>query len=201
MPTLLSLLQLLRASQKKMLVAVACGLLFAGTGLVPPLLIRQIIQWITEGGGTLPALLGITGLLLVVYVGRGLFRYGYGRFSHEVSFDVLHSLMVRVYTHLQSLPHSFFHTQRTGGLIARSINDIEAIEDFNRSRHSGNDQRFCAANGHDLCAVLSELAARPGCSAAAAGGQLDRFSRSVKSPHRVASRAAASRRPDRPGAG
>ena len=130
MPTLLSLLQLLRASQKKMLVAVACGLLFAGTGLVPPLLIRRIIQWITEGGGTLPALLGVTGLLLVVYVGRGLFRYGYGRFSHEVSFDVLHSLMVRVYTHLQSLPHSFFHTQRTGGLIARSINDIEAIEDF-----------------------------------------------------------------------
>ncbi len=130
MPTLLSLLQLLRASQKKMLLAVACGLLFAGTGLVPPLLIRQIIQWITEGGGTLPALLGITGLLLVVYIGRGLFRYGYGRFSHEVSFDVLHSLMVRVYTHLQSLPHSFFHTQRTGGLIARSINDIEAIEDF-----------------------------------------------------------------------
>ena len=96
MSALLSLLQLLRASQKKMLVAVACGLLFAGTGLVPPLLIRRIIQWITEGGGTLPALLGITGLLLVVYIGRGLFRYGYGRFSHEVSFDVLHSLMVRV---------------------------------------------------------------------------------------------------------
>ena len=130
MHSILSLLQLLRGSQKKMVLAVACGLLFAGTGLIPPLLIRRIIQWITEGGGTLQALIGISGLLLLVYLGRGLFRYGYGRFSHEVSFDVLHSLMVRVYTHLQSLPHSFFHTQRTGGLIARSINDIEAIEDF-----------------------------------------------------------------------
>ena len=130
MHSIVSLLQLLRGSQKKMVLAVACGLLFAGTGLIPPLLIRRIIQWITEGGGTLQALIGISGLLLLVYLGRGLFRYGYGRFSHEVSFDVLHSLMVRVYTHLQSLPHSFFHTQRTGGLIARSINDIEAIEDF-----------------------------------------------------------------------
>ena len=130
MHSILSLLRLLRGSQTKMVLAVACGLLFAGTGLIPPLLIRRIIQWITEGGGTQQALVGISGLLLLVYLGRGLFRYGYGRFSHEVSFDVLHSLMVRVYTHLQGLPHSFFHTQRTGGLIARSINDIEAIEDF-----------------------------------------------------------------------
>ena len=74
MHSILSLLQLLRGSQKKMVLAVACGLLFAGTGLIPPLLIRRIIQWITEGGGTLQALIGISGLLLLVYLGRGLFR-------------------------------------------------------------------------------------------------------------------------------
>ena len=113
-----------------MALAVACGLLFAGSGLLPPLLIRRIIQWITEGGGTPQALTGIAMLLLLVYLGRGACRYGYGRFSHEVSFDVLHTLTVRVYTHLQSLPHRFFHEQRTGELIARSINDIEAVEDF-----------------------------------------------------------------------
>ena len=113
-----------------MALAVACGLLFAGAGLLPPLLIRRIIQWIIEGGGTPQALTGIAMLLLLVYLGRGACRYGYGRFSHEVSFDVLHTLTVRVYTHLQSLPHRFFHEQRTGELIARSINDIEAVEDF-----------------------------------------------------------------------
>jgi ATP-binding cassette subfamily B protein/subfamily B ATP-binding cassette protein MsbA len=121
---------MLRGSYRKLALAIACGLLFAGTGLIPPLLIRRIIQWITDGGGTPQALALITLLLLLVYIGRGLGRYGYGRFSHEVSFDVLHSLMVRVYTHLQGLPHRFFHNQRTGSLIARSINDIEAIEDF-----------------------------------------------------------------------
>ncbi len=130
MQTLRGLWQVLRGSYSKLALAIACGLLFAGTGLIPPLLIRRIIQWITDGGGTPQALAIITLLLFLVYVGRGLGRYGYGRFSHEVSFDVLHSLMVRVYTHLQGLPHRFFHNQRTGSLIARSINDIEAIEDF-----------------------------------------------------------------------
>ena len=127
---LIGLLQLLRGSRKKMALAVAFGLLFAGTGLIPPLLLRRIIQWITEGGGTPQALTSIAVLLLLVYLCRGACRYGYGRFSHEASFDVLHTLTVRVYTHLQSLPHRFFHEQRTGALIARSINDIEAIEDF-----------------------------------------------------------------------
>ena len=130
MQTLRGLGQMLRGSYRKLALAIACGLLFAGTGLIPPLLIRRIIQWITDGGGTPQALALITLLLLLVYIGRGLGRYGYGRFSHEVSFDVLHGLMVRVYTHLQSLPHRFFHNQRTGSLIARSINDIESIEDF-----------------------------------------------------------------------
>ncbi len=127
---LMGLLQLLRESRKKMILAVVFGLLFAGTGLIPPLLIRRIIQWITEGGGTPQALIGIAVLLLLVYLCRGACRYSYGRFSHAASFDVLHSLTVRVYTHLQSLPHGFFHNQRTGSLMARSVNDIEAIEDF-----------------------------------------------------------------------
>ena len=130
MHALRSLLYLVRDSRKKMGLAIACGLLFAATGLIPPLLIRRLIQWTTDGGGTFQALTIITIILLLVYIVRGLCRYGYGRFSHEVSFNVLHHLMVRVYTHLQSLPHRFFHNQRTGSLIARSINDIEAIEDF-----------------------------------------------------------------------
>ena len=38
--------------------------------------------------------------------------------------------MVRVYRHVQSLPHRFYSGERTGNLISRSINDIEAVEDF-----------------------------------------------------------------------
>ena len=110
--------------------SVVCGLLFAGANLAPPLLIRRLIQWITEGGAESTDLLGITLLLFAVYLVRGATRYGYGFFSHVTAYRVMHDLMNRIYQHLQRLPHRFFNDQRTGSLITRSINDVEAVEDF-----------------------------------------------------------------------
>lgn len=110
--------------------SVVCGLLFAGANLIPPLLIRRLIQWITEGGAESSDLLGVTSMLFGVYLVRGATRYGYGFFSHVTAYRVMHDLMIRVYRHLQKLPHRFFNDQRTGSLITRSINDIEAVEDF-----------------------------------------------------------------------
>ena len=110
--------------------SVLCGLLFALANLLPPLVIRQLILWLTEGGGSNAGLLQLVAMLFGVYLLRGLTRYGYGRFSHVASYQVMHDLMVRVYRHIQRLPHRFFHQQRTGQLISRSINDVEAVEDF-----------------------------------------------------------------------
>ena len=121
---------ILAGRRRLLTLSVLCGLLFAGANLVPPLLIRQLIAWITEGGGTPDELLLLSAGLLCVYLLRGATRYGYGRFSHQAAYGTLHELMVRVYRHVQSLPHRFFAGERTGNLISRSINDIEAVEDF-----------------------------------------------------------------------
>ncbi|MDA0709588.1 MAG: ABC transporter transmembrane domain-containing protein, partial [bacterium] len=109
--------------------SILSGLLFAGANLLPPLLIRELIQWVTlpDASGDL---LQVSGLLFVIYLLRGVARYGYGYFSHVTAYRVMHDLMVRVYAHVQNLPHRFFNKQRTGNLISRSVNDIEAIEDF-----------------------------------------------------------------------
>lgn len=120
----------MRGHRLLMATSVLFGLLFAGTTLIPPLLIRRLITWLTEGGGSTRELLFISALLTGVYLVRGVCRYGYGRFSHVVAYRVLDELMVRVYRHLQQLSHRFYSQRRTGELIARSINDIEAIEDF-----------------------------------------------------------------------
>lgn len=109
--------------------SIFCGLVFAGANLLPPLLIRQLIQWVTESDVSADVY-GVSAMLLGIYVLRGGARYGYGFFSHVTAYRVMHDLMVRVYKHLQTLPHKFFNTQRTGNLISRSVNDIEAIEDF-----------------------------------------------------------------------
>ena len=124
------LLRLMRGHRLIMAISIIFGLLFAGTTLIPPLLIRRLISWLTEGGGSSGDLVSISLLLLGVYAFRGLCRYGYGRYSHVAAYRMLDKLLVKVYRHLQGLSHRFYNKQRTGDLIARSINDIEAIEDF-----------------------------------------------------------------------
>ena len=113
-----------------MAMSVTCGLVFAAANLLPPLLIRDLIKWVTEPGVNNPELVSISLQLVGVYLLRGGARYGYGLFSHLSAYRVMHTLMVRVYSHLQNLPHRFFNRQRTGDLVGRSINDIEAVEDF-----------------------------------------------------------------------
>ena len=112
--------------------SIGCGLVFTGANLLPPLLIRQLILWLTEG---MPedsgfGLVELAIALLAIYALKGLARYGYGRFSHVAAYQVMHRLMVRTYRHVQRLPHRFFTNERTGNLIARSVNDVEAVEDF-----------------------------------------------------------------------
>ena len=123
---------LLEGNRFLLAMSVCCGLAFAGANLLPPLLIRQLILWVSEGvpGDARFGLLELTAALLGIYAVRGLTRYGYGRFSHIAAYQVLHRLMVRTYRHIQRLPHRFFANERTGNLIARSVNDVEAVEDF-----------------------------------------------------------------------
>ena len=121
---------ILAGHRKLVVLSILSGLLFSGTTLVPPLLIRRLIQWVTDGGGSMSGLLAITGLLGLVYLLRGVARYFYGQFSHIAAYGVTTDLMARVYSHLQQLSHRFYNRQRSGALIVRSINDIETLEDF-----------------------------------------------------------------------
>lgn len=121
---------ILAGHRKLVVLSILSGLLFSGTTLVPPLLIRRLIQWVTDGGGSMSGLLAISGLLGLVYLLRGVARYFYGQFSHVAAYGVTTDLMARVYSHLQQLSHRFYNRQRSGALIVRSINDIETLEDF-----------------------------------------------------------------------
>ena len=114
----------------------ASGLLFAATTLVPPLYVRGLIADITgaaadvgsASGGT--SLAAVVLILMAVFLLRGAARYLYGMTSHRAAYALLADLLQRVYRHLQRLSHRFFAGSRTGTLIARSVSDVEALEDF-----------------------------------------------------------------------
>ena len=118
------------AGDRRLIVwSVFFGLLFSGLGIIPPLLVREMILRIGQPG-TAAGFAWIGLAMAVVYLLRGTTRYLYGLTSHIAAYRTLHRLMNRLYRHLQGLSPSFFNRRHTGNLVARSVGDVEAIEDF-----------------------------------------------------------------------
>ncbi len=109
---------------------VAAGLLFTASGLVPPLLVRQILIWHAEGTTAENAMLVVVAALVGAYLVRAAARYTYGLLSHWAAYNVQQAMMVSLYRHIQTLPHRFFTDRRVGSLVSRSVGDVETVEDF-----------------------------------------------------------------------
>jgi subfamily B ATP-binding cassette protein MsbA len=68
--------------------------------------------------------MGILGIFLV----KGLFSYGYNYLLVKVGQSVIRDLRNELYSHIQSLPLSFFQKKPTGELISRILNDVGLIQ-------------------------------------------------------------------------
>ena len=136
MRTLIQLFRLLRGYRLMLAASVTCALSYTLVSLIPPLIIRRVIQDViaARAAGDDPNIVRRVGLLALsialVAVARGLFRYGDAILSHIVAYRILDRLLVRVYAHLQRLPHRYFVGQKTGALATRAVSDVEAIEVF-----------------------------------------------------------------------
>lgn len=119
----------LESDRRLIALSVFCGLLFTGLGILPPLIVREMFLWLQPGADpgnfTMLAVLAAT-----VYAARGVMRYCYGLSSHIAAYNTLHRLTNRVYAHLQTMSPSYLNRRHSGNLVARSIGDVDAIEDF-----------------------------------------------------------------------
>jgi ATP-binding cassette subfamily B multidrug efflux pump len=92
-----------------------------------PRVIKSSIDALTIGGATTQALLRyaliIVGIALIMAVFRYIWRYlvfGHSRRVEE-------ALRNRIYQHLQTLSLSFYWRTNTGDIMARTVNDIDAV--------------------------------------------------------------------------
>ena len=123
------ILSLLGESRRLIGWSVFFGLVFTGLGILPPLLVRQMIRWLevdAVSGSFLTLGLVLAGIFLL----RGITRYFYGLSSHIAAYQTLHRLTNMVYQRLQGMSPSFLNRHHSGNLVARSMGDVEAIEDF-----------------------------------------------------------------------
>ncbi len=95
--------------------------------LLIPLVIKKAIDVLTlktaTSGGLFKYALVIVALAGIIAVLRYIWRYLLFGHSRKVE----EGLRNKLYGHLQTLPLSFYHRTKTGDLMARAINDVNAV--------------------------------------------------------------------------
>ncbi len=111
-------------------------------GLVPPLLIKFAVDQVKNPVGlphiitSIPFMAGqppllTCSILLVVVVGfQMLFRYLWRKYLLGIARNIEYDLRNNYFQHLQKLHWGFFQHSRTGDLMSRATNDLQAIREF-----------------------------------------------------------------------
>ena len=95
--------------------------------LLIPLVIKKAIDLLTMKTATTQLLVQQGMIILSLALMIAFFRYVWRYFLFGHSRKVEKSLRNRIYMHLQTLSLSFYNKTKTGDLMARAINDINAI--------------------------------------------------------------------------
>ena len=104
-----------------------CLLIVDFLQLLIPLVIKKAIDILTMKTATAQILIQQGMIILGLALMIAIFRYVWRYFLLGHSRKVEESLRNRIYGHLQTLSLSFYHKTKTGDLMARAINDINAI--------------------------------------------------------------------------
>jgi len=95
-------------------------------GAAIPLVMRSAIDSLTAGAGS-RVLLGMCGALLGVSLIKGLFQYWMRIILIGISRDVEFDLRNQLFARLVTLDAGFYGRMRTGDILARATNDMNAV--------------------------------------------------------------------------
>ncbi len=95
--------------------------------LLIPLIIKAAVDHLTMQGASGAVLCRHAIFIIAIAIVIAVFRYVWRYLIFGHSRRVEEGLRNRLYAHLQTLPASFFERTKTGDLMARAINDINAI--------------------------------------------------------------------------
>jgi ATP-binding cassette subfamily B protein len=95
-------------------------------GVCQPLVIRAGVDSLTEGF-RLALVLQMAAALVLLTLLKGFFMYWMRVILVGISRDIEFDVRNRIFGHLVSMPPDFYQKYRTGDLIARSTNDLNAV--------------------------------------------------------------------------
>ena len=103
-----------------------CSIVTTAVTLVSPQILRWAVDDLTQEP-TRGTLLYYAGLLVAVGLVGGLFRFLTRRILIGASRHIEYDLRNDFFAHLQTLPLSYFQAHRTGDLMSRATNDLNAV--------------------------------------------------------------------------
>jgi len=92
-----------------------------------PRIIKSAIDALTIGRASSALLLKYALIIVGIAIAMAIFRYIWRYLVFGHSRKVEEALRNRMYEHLQTLPLSFYWKAKTGDLMARAVNDIDAV--------------------------------------------------------------------------
>lgn len=110
-----------------LIAGLVCLLVVDFLQLLIPMVIKQVIDDLTYRSATSKILLKYGLLILTIAMAIAVLRYFWRFFVIGHSRKVEESLRNRLFGHLQVLSMSFYQRTKTGDIMARSINDINAV--------------------------------------------------------------------------
>ena len=96
------------------------------TAAAIPLVIRFMIDYLAESF-TMQSLVQLAGLLLILALLKGVFQYWMRWTLIGISRDIEYDINNDLFGHLMRLPQRFFNSYRTGDLMSRATNDMNAV--------------------------------------------------------------------------
>ena len=104
----------------------ACVAVTTGVALAAPMVLRYAIDDLTQGV-TRAKLVAYGAVLLAIGLVGGLFRFLMRRVLIGASRYIEYDIRNDFFAHLEKLPVAYFHTHRTGDLMSRATNDLNAV--------------------------------------------------------------------------
>ncbi len=113
-----------------LIIGLLCAAVGASVSAIGPYLLRLAVDAISTGGVQMQHLLEFGGLIIVVALIDGAFKFIQRMVFAGAAYKVEYDLRDDLFKHYLSLDQGFFGHNHTGDLMARATNDLSAVRQF-----------------------------------------------------------------------
>ena len=121
------LFDLIKDNRMRLFLAMLCMLVMAAATSATAFLVKPVLDDIFFNKN-IQMLTLIPVAVIVIYLLRGFGMYGQEYLMSYVGQGIIRRLRNMLYDHIQDLPLSFFHAEKTGVLMSRITNDVNIIK-------------------------------------------------------------------------